>query len=156
MRKSIRPTKYSRVLGEAICARLAQGESLRRIADDATMPELATLAVWLERHPSFRAAYERAREIEADILADDVLDIADGDAADNATAAKLRVDARKWLAAKLKPATYGECKAAPRKAPARPVVFKVTTGIPKAPDEAQAEDEEGGETSEPAESEDGT
>ncbi len=137
MTKKSRPVKYTRALGQQICIRLVHGESLRRIAEDPAMPGLATIVTWLERHPSFRSAYERAREIEADVLADEVVDIADEDAGDGATAAKLRVDARKWLAAKLKPATYGTAKAPRHKEKARTVVYRVSTGIARAPDEAE-------------------
>lgn len=138
MSKTIRPSKYTKALAQDICARIATGSSLRRIADDPAMPELPTMIAWLFRYASFRDAYAQAREIEADILADEVVDIADSETFDNATAAKIRVDARKWLAAKLKPAKYGEAKpASARKSPGR-VVYRVSTGIPRAPDEADA------------------
>ena len=132
MSKTIRRTRYTKALGHAICARIAQGASLRRVAADETMPDLATLVAWLVDNPPFRESYARAREIEADILADEVVDIADRDTQDNAAAAKVRVDARKWLAAKLKPGKYGEGRGdSPRGD--TPVVYRVVTGIPRAP-----------------------
>ena len=101
------------------------------------MPSLRNVIDWLVTHESFRAAYQQAREIEADILADDVLDIADCETHDNVTAAKVRMDARKWLAAKLKPGKYGEGR---RSEPAaatdkKAVVYTVVTGIERAPDQ---------------------
>ncbi len=72
--------------------------------------------------------YARAREDQADTLADEIVAIADEPAAGKKTTTKangdvetvegdmiehrrLRVDARKWTAAKLKPKKYGERQA---------------------------------------------
>lgn len=66
--------------------------------------------------------YTRAREDQADTLADEILDIADEKIddfiideegnkrpnPDTVQRSKLRVEARKWIAAKLKPKKYGE------------------------------------------------
>jgi Bacteriophage Sf6, terminase small subunit-like/Arm DNA-binding domain len=59
-----------------------------------------------------RRAQRQAREDQADTLADEIITIADSvrECADSAkvNAARLAVDARKWVAAKLKPKVYGE------------------------------------------------
>jgi hypothetical protein len=99
---------------ERICERIAAGESLRSICRDQGMPPAATIRRWLRDSEIFRAAYARAREDRADILADEIIEIADR--AEGPTAARLQVEARKWAAAKLAPKRYGE-KPAPKPPP---------------------------------------
>lgn len=114
---------------DAICAALADGRSLRSICLDEGMPHQSTVFRWLadERYEDFREQYARAREAQADALFDEILDIADdgsndwmerrGDDGENLgwkengealQRSKLRVDARKWMAGKLRPKVYGE------------------------------------------------
>lgn len=120
-----RPSIYSIELAAAICARLASGEPLVRICRDDGMPNVTTVYQWLATKPDFANLYARAREDQADTLADEIVAIADevqvgekrvtkadggietttGDMVDRS---RLRIDARKWVAAKLKPKKYGE------------------------------------------------
>lgn len=117
-----RPSKFTNKLADQICERLADGESLRRICASDDMPSKSMVFRWLDAHKSFRDQYARAREAQADALADEILDIADESSADTYTdengnertnhevvaRSKLRVDARKWIASKLKPKVYGD------------------------------------------------
>ena len=79
--------------------------------------------VWLDgKHPDFTEQYARAREAQADKLAEEILAIADDGRSDTYLDAegnektdneaiqrsKLRVEARKWLASKMAPKKYGE------------------------------------------------
>lgn len=50
--------------------------------------------------------YARARELSADILVDEALEIADSDI--DAQVARNRIDIRKWIASKHRPKIYGE------------------------------------------------
>lgn len=118
-----RPSTFTDKLADAICERIADGESLRSICRDASMPDKATVFRWLDDKPEFRDQYARAREVQADHMADEIVEISDEAAYEDikvgkkvigvrfdATAVarnKLRVDARKWVAAKLKPKVYG-------------------------------------------------
>lgn len=104
-----RPPIYSQELADQVCLRLSKGESLRRITADDDMPSAATVWKWIDTIPGFATQYARARELQAEALADEIVDIADSatDIASSA-AARLRVDARKWVAAKLLPKRYGE------------------------------------------------
>ena len=107
-----RPTKYTKKLAQEICTRLSGGESLRAICRDEAMPNKATVMRWLQADRSgFREMYELAREVQAECLADEIIDIAD-EAYDRDTAAgaKVRVDARKWVAARLLPKKYGDVR----------------------------------------------
>lgn len=123
MDKIGRPTDYSIELQEMICSHVIAGMSLVRICALHDMPAVETIVRWLRIHPIFAQAYAHAREAQADTFADEIMAIADDRSADwvqdpetgqwkpdhdNINRAKLRVDARKWIAAKLKPQKYGE------------------------------------------------
>lgn len=117
-----RPSDYSEDLAAAICAELAAGRSLRSVCDAASMPDKATVFRWLAKHEAFRDQYARAKEESADALVEDMLAIADDGLNDTYTdedgnertmvdviqRSKLRVEARKWIASKLKPKKYGD------------------------------------------------
>jgi len=57
---------------------------------------------------SVRQQYARAKEKAADKLADEIVEIADNATPQDAHVARLKVDARKWVAAKLLPKKYGD------------------------------------------------
>jgi hypothetical protein len=101
-----RTSEYTQETADSICEQIADGRSLRSICADAGMPDKATVFRWLAAHETFRDQYARARESQADSLFDDILEIAD--TAEDAQLARLRVDARKWMAGKLKPKVYGD------------------------------------------------
>ena len=105
-----RPTMLTEAVAAAICQKLADGESLIAICRNPAMPSRSTVHRWIREEDAFRERYVRAREDQADALADQVLEIADAAAGENrsASAAKLRIEARRWAAAKLKPRRYGE------------------------------------------------
>lgn len=120
-----RPTDYTSVLALQICEKIANGQSLRAICADPAMPDKSTVLRWLLRpeHDEFRRQYSAAREAQADVLVDEIIEIADDthhdlrvdDESNTITVdhehiqrSRLRVDARKWAAAKLAPKKYGE------------------------------------------------
>jgi len=125
-KKMGRPSSFTQHIGELICARIAEGESLRKICEDEDMPDRVTIYRWLAADPEFCNHYTRAREDQADTLADEIIAIADEQPEviavlnksgeliehklDNAFLQwqKNRIDARKWTAMKLKPKKYGE------------------------------------------------
>lgn len=106
--------EYSQDIADSICEGLIEGKSLRSmcLADD--MPSAATVCRWLGEQPQFAEQYARAREEQAETLADEIVDIADGrkpveDGVErDVQRDRLAVDARKWVAAKLKPKKYGD------------------------------------------------
>lgn len=116
-----RPTDYSDNLAAQICTRIANGEALRQICMEEGMPVQATVYLWLTKHPLFTEMYARAREEQADTLADEIHAIADQMPMETTDKdgntrfdpayinwMRLRVDSRKWVAAKLKPRKYGD------------------------------------------------
>jgi hypothetical protein len=101
-----RPSAYTPAITAVICARLAAGEPLTKICQDDGMPDVSTVYRWIEAQPPFRDLYARAREDQADTLADEMVRIADEEP--DPAKARVRVDARKWVASKLKPKKYGD------------------------------------------------
>ena len=118
-----RPTDYSQEMADIICERIADGESLRQICSEETMPNKATVFRWLGKFKEFSDQYARARENQAETLADEITNIADETMVivkekdgftevvlDSTAVARnrLRIDTRKWVASKLLPKKYGD------------------------------------------------
>ena len=72
-----RPSDYSFQVAISICARLAEGKSLRAICSEAGMPGRVTVFRWIARHKEFRDEYTLACELRAEDLADEMIEIAD-------------------------------------------------------------------------------
>ena len=72
-----RPTEYTEEIGETICDRIVDGESLRTICADAGMPDEATVLGWVSSHGKFRDEYELAREFAVEALLDETIEIID-------------------------------------------------------------------------------
>ncbi len=123
-RKPGRPTRYTEAIAVKICRRLAEGESLRKICKNTSMPAISTVMGWLfdGKHAEFSEQYAHARDLQADKLFDEALEIADATSDDWITTeddkkildhehvqrSRLRVDTRKWAAGKLAPKRYGD------------------------------------------------
>ncbi len=125
-RRPGRPSNYTPEMAALICARLAAGESLNRITKTEGFPDHVTVYSWMSKNPEFLAMYTRAREDQAETMADEIVEIADaapetepvldknGEIIEMRVHAayvayqKNRIEARKWVAAKLKPRKYGE------------------------------------------------
>lgn len=109
-----RPTTYTPEIALEICARIQEGQTLNQVCNDESMPCNRTIYRWLRDNSEFCQLYARAKEDQADTYADEIIEIADqskgGKVADVQSAA-LRVDARKWVAAKLKPRKYMDSRA---------------------------------------------
>ena len=102
---------------------IADGESLRAICEDDWLPSRETVRKRLMDDDAFAGQYARAREAQADTLVDQIIEIADntrGDwiegegeggprlNAEHIQRSRVRIDARKWMAGKLRPKVYGE------------------------------------------------
>ena len=123
-KKTGRPSLYAEALAAEICRRLAEGETLRSVCRDKAMPNKATVLRWLtdKTKADFRDQYVYAREMQADALFDEALEIADDASGDwtvdkdgkktldheNIQRSRLRVDTRKWAAGKMAPKKYGD------------------------------------------------
>ncbi|RWL45287.1 MAG: terminase small subunit protein [Mesorhizobium sp.] len=123
-----RPTIYSDELANSICEQIAEGKSLRSICLAEDMPAKSSVFAWLAdpARDDFRTKYAHAREAQADVLVDEMTDIADDGSNDwmerknsdgavtgwqeNGEALRrsaLRISARQWIAEKLRPKKYG-------------------------------------------------
>ncbi len=116
-------TIYTKELAIDICTKLAHGMPLTKICRNESMPNISTIYLWLtqEDKTEFLEMYIRAREDQADTMADEIIEIADDGTNDSmmikgnkvedkewTNRSKLRVDARKWVASKLKPKKYSD------------------------------------------------
>lgn len=117
--------EFSQDVFDRICERIADGESLRTICADEDMPSKSNVFRWLAVNKEAADQYARARDAQADAIFDEILDIADSAVNDWMEAhgqedagwrangehiqrSKLRIEARKWMAGKLRPKVYGE------------------------------------------------
>lgn len=98
--------EYSPELFDDICKRIADGDSLRAICSDEGMPDKSNVFRWLASDERLRDQYARAREKQADHFVDEIITIADE--AKDAQKARLQIDARKWVAGKMRPKKYGD------------------------------------------------
>lgn len=128
MSKLGRPTTYTDELALTICERIAEGESVRSIVRDETMPSSSTIFRWLldETKEEFWEQYEKARNIQAELMFEELLDIADDgtndymerENKDGSTytvidgeaigRSRLRVDTRKWYLSKVLPKKFAD------------------------------------------------
>ncbi len=105
-----RPCKYTPELGDFICNIIATTSmGLPNICESYDfLPWPSTVRKWRLEYADFSAKYARAKLAQADILAEECLEIADSSTAENYNADRLRIDTRKWLASKLLPKQYGD------------------------------------------------
>lgn len=124
-KKAGRPSDYTQEKADAICEHIASGKSLLSWCNTEGNASYPAVMRWIEANESFRNNYARAREVQADYLAAEIVQIADtpqigvktktnekgevetteGDMIEHR---RLQVDARKWYAAKVAPKKYGE------------------------------------------------
>lgn len=110
---------------DEILTRIGKGQSVVEICADDWLPSQSTLYKRLAADAEFAKRYACAREVQADTIFDEILQIADDarndwmerqgeDSAgwiangEHIQRSKLRIEARKWMAGKLRPKVYGE------------------------------------------------
>ena len=117
--KPSKPVEYTAELGNTICDRLVDDESLRSICAEPGMPAVATVASWISNNGEFRDMYARTRQFQADCISDDTIDLADavstewvekvrangrvvrGPDRKNLPRCRLRIEVRQWVAKEL-------------------------------------------------------
>ena len=109
-------SRYTVAAGERICARVAEGMSLRKAAAEEHVTH-STVLEWAAAHPAFGDQYARACERRLAVLQDRVLELCelghevalDVDCGrERLQAVKLEIDTLKWLLCKLVPKKYGD------------------------------------------------
>lgn len=103
-----RPSLYTPEIEDYILEALMNGASLRQICETEGMPNRGTIIRWVKEIPDFAAKYAHAREAQADIMDEKILEEAEKVTPETAAAARVKIDAYKWRAAKLKPKVYGD------------------------------------------------
>ncbi len=122
-------TTYNPRTARLICERLMMGESIAKVCEDPRMPSKRTVFRWLSdpKCVDFREMYYYSRRVAVEALVDEIIEIADNtdkdwepvfnkqgelvDLKPNNEAiqrSRVRIDTRKWLAAKLVPRIYGD------------------------------------------------
>jgi hypothetical protein len=114
-----RPVKWPQdhpVWGE-IVYRVSAGKSLSTVLRDPDLPSWPMFYAMMEQDPKLRQAYDKAVQDRADRMADEILELSDMEMPEGLEGAmasawvqqkRMQVDARKWIASKLKPRTYGD------------------------------------------------
>ena len=121
-----RPTTYTDEIADEICSRIGEGESLNQICKDDHLPNRSTIHLWVLKDDQFSDKYTRARMLQAEILFEETIEIADDGSQDWVTRtrndgseyeavdsehiqrSRLRGDTRKWFIGKVAPKIYGD------------------------------------------------
>ncbi|STY93204.1 ubiquitin carboxyl-hydrolase [Moraxella bovis] len=105
-----RPTLFTDELTLEICERIANGRSLRSVCLDKDMPAMSTVMDWLNNNDDFSEQYRRACEDRETTHFEEMLTIADEVLPETAEVAraKLRIDTRKWVLARMNPKKYSD------------------------------------------------
>lgn len=121
--KGGRPSSsYDAKIADRVCELIAEGKAVRKICGTDGIPSWPTIRRWLIENDEFRTQYARAREEQADGFADEIITLsirvtdpskamdADGTPLPELTPdqARVAIDARKWMAGKLRPKVYGD------------------------------------------------
>lgn len=123
--KSGKPSFYTQDIADEFCRRVASGRSKRDVTRDPDMPHDSAVIEWLNRDEAFAVQYARACQDRADVIFDEMFEIADtpmigekiktdhegktetttGDMIEHR---RLQIDARKWALARMNPRKFGD------------------------------------------------
>ena len=124
-RSAGRPSVFSIEVANVILDRMSKGESLNAICKEEGMPAESTVRAWaLDDVGGIAAKYARARELQAEFWADEIIKLADDSrtgitpkeaqmgvevtTGDMVERSRIQIEARKWLLSKLLPKKYGD------------------------------------------------
>lgn len=99
---------YSESIAEKICERLIEGESMRQICQSEGFPSRASVLRWMADNKDFEAKCARAREMQADLMDDKIIEAAEACDEENYQSTKVKISAYQWRASKLAPKKYGD------------------------------------------------
>ena len=107
-----RPSEYCEEMAARICTEIASGRYMTQFASREGFPCRETIYRWAQEHPPFAERLSRAREMQADVLAEQTIEISDDssgdDGNDSVQRSRLQCDTRKWFASKTAPQKYGD------------------------------------------------
>jgi len=94
-------------LEQSVLSDIESGLSLR-VAGENNRISASAIIRHIQDSDDFAKQYARAKDIQLERMADDIVTIADSAESDDHQVARLRVDTRKWLLSKLVPKKYGD------------------------------------------------
>lgn len=103
---------YNETIAKDIIKQISEGKSLRKACVKKGYPTPQSFYDWIKRKDYLLNGsplidqYTHAREVQAEGYADDIMHIVDTE--EDTNRARLKVDAIKWIASKLKPKVYGD------------------------------------------------
>lgn len=118
--------EFDQEKADYICREIANRRTLKSIMLETGIPTRYWLTKWMAQQPEFEKQYNAAREMFAEALMDEILEICDDESRDTRIAEdklgrerptsnqapinrdRLRVISRQWLIAKINPKKYGE------------------------------------------------
>lgn len=119
-----RPTKYSKKIAQEICNEIATCDKglFYICSHNPNFPSRETVYKWIRENDEFSHMYKQAKMDQADFMAEQIIEIADNSCNDTlvnrageeienrewTNRSKLRVETRKWLAARFYPRVYGD------------------------------------------------
>lgn len=116
---------YTPEIGEQICTMIIEGSTLVKMSDVIGV-STTTILNWLHKYEEFNKKYYLARQLQMELIIDGILVISDDSSEDwkeeeygngktrivvdheHIARSRLKIDTRKWLAAKLYPKLYGD------------------------------------------------
>lgn len=87
--------------------RMVAGQSIASMVRLPHFPATKQLIEWLMATHDARSSYIRAREICAELFANEIVEISDN-LDEDPNSRRVRIEARKWVASRLLPKTYGD------------------------------------------------
>jgi len=112
---------YTEEIAENILDHISSTSDGLKVACEKYGIHRSTFHRWLNERSDLCDKYARAKELQAELLADEIIEIADDSSHDEEITengvrmnseyvqrSKLRIDARKWKASKLNPQKYGD------------------------------------------------
>ncbi len=147
--------EWAPVIDEILAAIATTPKSLNTICSEIeSAPHARTFWKWMENDEDLGQRYARAKASQLEVLADQLVDLADTDrickkitekadgttetvTLDQVERTKVQIDTRKWLLAKLNPKKYGERMAHTGADGEGPVAFQIVSTIPRPPKETE-------------------
>lgn len=110
-RKELQEKQFT-VFFETILNKIAQGINLKEILrDDQRDFDYTQLLRWIHKDPMRKSRYYEAQEIGSEMIAAEILEIADGqDGLEDVQRSKLRIDSRQFLIKTWNRKRYGDVK----------------------------------------------
>jgi hypothetical protein len=128
---------------EIIIQEIENGKALRNVLKQDNMPSTQTFYKWLTEDEFKSKHYACACELRADILFEEILEIADDSKKDTIITdqgitidnefvqrSRIKIDARKWMLGKMQPKKYGDkIDVTSSGNELKPIVINLGTGI---------------------------